>query len=156
MVTNSLSERRGAGPGRSKIRWIIGDPFIASSTMVKMVVRTVAFSSICSALLVCVVYTLKHTTVLFPCQQLAQCVNDCRQQGGRAKQIEKGRGLVGDDSIAGKGGQHHLDQDTREQGCSHRCAGVPVDPTDRSCTWEALIAGHGPGQPRHGNEDPQA
>src|SRR5260370_12863250 len=74
MVTNSLSERRGAGPGRSKIRWIIGDPFIASSTMVKMVVRTVAFSSICSALLVCVVYTLKHTTVLFPCQQLAQCV----------------------------------------------------------------------------------
>src|SRR5260370_17488047 len=73
MVTNSLSERRGAGPGRSKIRWIIGDPFIASSTMVKMVVRTVAFSSICSALLVCVVYTLKHTTVLFPCQQLPQC-----------------------------------------------------------------------------------
>src|SRR6266581_3608099 len=74
MVTSSLSERRGAGPGRSKICWIIGDPFITSSTIVKMVVRTVAFSSICSALLVCVVYTLKRTTVLFPCQQLAQSV----------------------------------------------------------------------------------
>src|SRR5438477_12512641 len=77
MVTSSLSERLGAGPGRSKVCWIIGDPFITSSTLVKMVVRTVAFSSICSALLVCVGYTLKRTTVLFPCQQLAQsvCVN---------------------------------------------------------------------------------
>src|SRR5438876_7034980 len=74
MVTSSLSERHGAGPGRSKVCWIMGDPFITSSTMVKMVVRTVAFSSICSALLVGVVYTLKRTTVLFPCQQLAQCV----------------------------------------------------------------------------------
>src|SRR5271167_1834743 len=79
MVTSSLSERLGAGPGRSKVCWIIGDPFITSSTMVKMVVRTVAFSSICSALLVCVVYTLKRTTVLFPCQQLAQSVQDARR-----------------------------------------------------------------------------
>src|SRR5713226_22232 len=77
MVTNSLSERLGAGPGRCKVSWIIGDPFITSSTMVKMVVRTVALSSICSALLVCIVYTLKRTTVLFPCQQLAQSVNVC-------------------------------------------------------------------------------
>src|SRR6266568_3797940 len=77
MVTNSLSERLGAGPGRCKVCWIIGDPFITSSTMVKMVVRTVALSSICSALLVCIVYTLKRTTVLFPCQQLAQSVLDC-------------------------------------------------------------------------------
>src|SRR6266568_5415676 len=52
MVTSSLSERHGAGPGRSKVCWIMGDPFITSSTIVKMVVRTVAFSSICSALLV--------------------------------------------------------------------------------------------------------
>src|SRR6266699_217594 len=43
-----------------------------------MVVRTVALSSICSALLVCVVYTLKRTTVLFPCQQRAQSVHGCR------------------------------------------------------------------------------
>src|SRR5437764_1679601 len=53
MVTTSLSERRGAGPGRSKACWIMADPFIVSSTMVKMVVRTVALSSICSTLLVC-------------------------------------------------------------------------------------------------------
>src|SRR6266852_4984161 len=53
MVTNSLSERRGAGPGRAKACWITTDPFIVSSTMVKMVVRTVALSSICSTLLVC-------------------------------------------------------------------------------------------------------
>src|SRR5437667_8644372 len=54
-----------------------GSFFMTSSTLVKMVVRTVAFSSIWSALLVCVGYTLKRTTVLFPCQQLAQsvCVN---------------------------------------------------------------------------------
>src|SRR5205807_1278359 len=57
-VTTSLSERLGAGPGRSKVCWIIGDPFIVSSTMVKMVVRTVALSSICSALLVCL-YSLQ-------------------------------------------------------------------------------------------------
>src|SRR5512135_478047 len=76
MVTNSLSVRLGAGPGRSKVSWIIGDPFMTSSTMVKMVVRTVAFSSICCALLVWVVYTLKRTTVLFPCQQLAQSVGE--------------------------------------------------------------------------------
>src|SRR6266487_4789877 len=53
MVTSSLSERRGAGPGRSKACWIMADPFIVSSTMVKMVVRTVALSSIGSTLLVC-------------------------------------------------------------------------------------------------------
>src|SRR5439155_25772821 len=53
MVITSLSERRGAGPGRSKACWIMADPFIVSSTMVKMVVRTVALSSICSTLLVC-------------------------------------------------------------------------------------------------------
>src|SRR6266487_113173 len=53
MVTTSLSERCGAGPGRFKACWITADPFIVSSTMVKMVVRTVALSSICSALLVC-------------------------------------------------------------------------------------------------------
>src|SRR5512142_3058021 len=53
MVTSSLSERRGAGPGRSKTCWIMADPFIVSSTMVKMVVRTVALSSIDSTLLVC-------------------------------------------------------------------------------------------------------
>ena len=33
--------------------WITADPFIVSSIMVKMVVRTMALSSICSALLVC-------------------------------------------------------------------------------------------------------
>src|SRR5712692_5858035 len=53
MVTSSLSERCGAGPGRSKACWIMADPFIVSSTMVKMVVRTVALSSIGSTLLVC-------------------------------------------------------------------------------------------------------
>src|SRR5439155_18588323 len=53
MVTTSLSERRGAGPGRFKACWITADPFIVSSTMVKMVVRTVALSSICRTLLVC-------------------------------------------------------------------------------------------------------
>src|SRR5438128_690777 len=53
MVISSLSERLGAGPGRFKACWITADPFIVSSTMVKMVVRTVALSSICSALLVC-------------------------------------------------------------------------------------------------------
>src|SRR6266851_9999590 len=53
MVTSSLSERRGAGPGRFKACWITAAPFIVSSTMVKMVVRTVALSSIGSALLVC-------------------------------------------------------------------------------------------------------
>src|SRR6266581_341564 len=53
MVTSSLSERRGAGPGRFKACWITADPFIVSSTMVKIVVRTVALSSIGSALLVC-------------------------------------------------------------------------------------------------------
>src|SRR2546425_12447375 len=53
MVTSSLSERRGAGPGRSKACWIMTDPFIVSSTMVKMVVRTMALSSIGSTLLVC-------------------------------------------------------------------------------------------------------
>src|SRR5213080_1892464 len=53
MVTTSLSERRGAGPGRFKVCWITADPFIVSSTMVKMVVRTVALSSIGSTLLVC-------------------------------------------------------------------------------------------------------
>src|SRR5713101_7461255 len=53
MVTSSLSERCGAGPGRSKACWILADPFIVSSTMVKMVVRTVALSSIGSTLLVC-------------------------------------------------------------------------------------------------------
>src|SRR2546425_2282015 len=53
MVISSLSERRGAGPGRSKACWITVDPFIVSSTMVKMVVRTVALSSIGSTLLVC-------------------------------------------------------------------------------------------------------
>src|SRR6266480_4965609 len=75
MVITSLSERWGAGPGRSKACWITGDPFIASSTMVKRVVRTVAFSSIRSALLVCLcVYKLKRTTVLFLCHQLAQSV----------------------------------------------------------------------------------
>src|SRR6266849_2271214 len=75
MVITSLSERWGAGPGRSKACRITGDPFIASSTMVKRVVRTVAFSSICSALLVCLcVYKLQRTTVLFLCHQLAQSV----------------------------------------------------------------------------------
>src|SRR5437899_1947609 len=75
MVITSLSERWGAGPGRFKACWITGDPFIASSTMVKRVVRTVAFSSIRSALLVCLcVYKLKRTTVLFLCHQLAQSV----------------------------------------------------------------------------------
>jgi hypothetical protein len=40
-------------------------------------VRTVAFSSIRSALLVCLcVYKLKRTTVLFLCHQLAQSVRD--------------------------------------------------------------------------------
>src|SRR5713226_295415 len=53
MVTTSLSERCGAGPGRSKACWIMADPFIVSSTMVKMVVRTMALSSISSTLLVC-------------------------------------------------------------------------------------------------------
>src|SRR5258708_26976029 len=53
MVTSSLSARRGAGPGRFKACWITAAPFIVSSTMVKMVVRTVALSSIGSALLVC-------------------------------------------------------------------------------------------------------
>src|SRR5437763_9309032 len=53
MVTSSLSERRGAGPGRSKACWIMADPFIVSSTMVKMVVRTMALSSMSSTLLVC-------------------------------------------------------------------------------------------------------
>src|SRR6266699_4945947 len=53
IVTTSLSERCGAGPGRSKACWIIVDPFIVSSTMVKMVVRTMALSSIGSTLLVC-------------------------------------------------------------------------------------------------------
>src|SRR2546421_7732050 len=53
MVTSSLSERRGAGPGRSKACWIMADPFIVSSTMVNMVVRTVARSRIGSTLLVC-------------------------------------------------------------------------------------------------------
>src|SRR5213082_115677 len=53
MVTSSLSERCGAGPGRFKACWITADPFIVSSTMVKMVVRTVALSSICRTLLVC-------------------------------------------------------------------------------------------------------
>src|SRR5437764_11001960 len=53
MVTNSLSERCGAGPGRFKACWITADPFIVSSIMVKMVVRMVALSSICSTLLVC-------------------------------------------------------------------------------------------------------
>src|SRR5207248_4539244 len=75
MVITSLSERWGAGPGRFKACWITGDPFIASSTMVKMVVRTVAFSSIRSALLVCLyVYKLQRTTVLFLCHLLAQSV----------------------------------------------------------------------------------
>src|SRR5260370_32255583 len=76
MVITSLSERWGAGPGRSKACRITADPFIASSTMVKRVVRTVAFSSIRSALLVCLcVYKLKRTTVLFLCHQLAQSVS---------------------------------------------------------------------------------
>src|SRR5438132_8642211 len=75
MVITSLSDRWGAGPGRSKACRITADPFIASSTMVKRVVRTVAFSSIRSALLVCLwVYKLKRTTVLFHCHLLAQSV----------------------------------------------------------------------------------
>ena len=48
----SLSERRGAGPGRFKASWIMDDPFIVSSTMVKRAVRTVALSNIGSTLLV--------------------------------------------------------------------------------------------------------
>ena len=46
IVITSLSDRWGAGPGRFKACWIMGDPFIVSSTMVKRVVRTVALSSI--------------------------------------------------------------------------------------------------------------
>src|SRR5207249_5707138 len=53
MVTSSLSESFGAGPGRFKTCWITADPFIVSSTMLKMVVRTIALSSIGSTLLVC-------------------------------------------------------------------------------------------------------
>src|SRR5437588_12375966 len=53
MVISSLSERRGAGPGRFQACWITGDPFIVSSTLVKRVVRTMALSSIRSTLLVC-------------------------------------------------------------------------------------------------------
>src|SRR2546426_12336992 len=53
MVTSSLSERRGAGPGLRAACWIMADPFIVSSTMLKMVVRTMALSSIGSTLLVC-------------------------------------------------------------------------------------------------------
>src|SRR2546423_12215038 len=76
MVITSLSDRWGAGPGRSKACRITSDPFIASSTMVKRVVRTVAFSSIRSALLVCLcVYKLQRTTVLFLCHPLAQSVH---------------------------------------------------------------------------------
>src|SRR6266849_8111695 len=76
MLTSSLSESFGAGPGRFKACWITVDPFIVSSTMVKMVVRTVALSSIGSALLVCLdVYKRKRTIVLPPCQLLAQSVN---------------------------------------------------------------------------------
>src|SRR5713226_1515007 len=75
MLTSSLSESFGAGPGRFKACWITVDPFIVSSTMVKMVVRTVALSSIGSALLVCLdVYKRKRTIVLPPCQLLAQSV----------------------------------------------------------------------------------
>src|SRR5258708_35876121 len=74
MVMSSLSERCGAGPGRFKACWITADPFIVSSTMVKRVVRTIALSSMCSALLVCFVYKQKRTTFLTSCLPLAQTV----------------------------------------------------------------------------------
>src|SRR5437016_1586107 len=75
MVTSSLSERRGAGPGRSKACWIMADPFIVSSTMVNMVVRTVARSRIGSTLLVCL-YCLQTQAYYRShfLQQLAQSV----------------------------------------------------------------------------------
>src|SRR5260370_26950190 len=53
MGARSWGEGGGGGPGRFKACWITAAPFIVSSTMVKMVVRTVALSSIGSALLVC-------------------------------------------------------------------------------------------------------
>src|SRR5712692_5610510 len=73
----------------------MADPFIASSTMVKRVVRTVAFSSIRSALLVCLcVYKLQRTTVLFLCHPLAQSVtmsrDDCEQCEIRANRLFPG------------------------------------------------------------------
>ena len=48
---DQLTVVRLGGPGRSKACG--SDPSIVSSIMVKMVVRTMALSSICSALLVC-------------------------------------------------------------------------------------------------------
>src|SRR6266568_1524914 len=81
MVTTSLSERCGAGPGRFKACWITADPFIVSSTMVKMVVRTLALSSICSTLLVCLCWL--QTEVYYRSHSLsaASTKRICRLRG---------------------------------------------------------------------------